>query len=297
MEIICKLNSCSSTYVFFGGTVGLIFGSLITSMSYRIPIILEISWKEQINEFLGSNQKEYTETKSRLETRYCKLSLWTPRSHCPGCGNALLAYQLIPVVSYLILRGRCGHCNDKINIRYPLIEILTSLLSAYIFYHYKLTLEALAFFSFIFFSLTLSLIDIENKILPNMLVFPLLWLGILFNISGQITSLEEAVLGVIFGYIFLWTIARVYKLFSGKDGIGQGDIKLLAALGGWVGLSLLPFLIILAASGGIIGGLIVKLTQSIKSPSIAFGPYLCASGLIVTMYDKSIYNLLQKISP
>ena len=289
-ELLNKLPSITILFVFFAGTI---IGSFLNVVVYRLPLMLQESWSEYAADALrNSGFMHYAGIISRDNNINKNLTLAYPRSHCPTCKRTLKSYHLLPVVSFIALKGKCQFCESPINFRYPAIEFICGVLTSYVIYRYQFTWMTVGCCFFIWILICLSFIDIEKKILPDFLTILLLWSGIIFNLNAMFVSLEESVIGAIFGYLFLWAIATIFKLVTRKDGMGQGDVKLFAALGAWVGWSSLPILLVLASCAGIFGGCIQILRKSTKTRSIAFGPYLASAGFIALLWGNEIKNLI-----
>lgn len=243
--------------------IGLCVGSFLNVVVHRLPKILEAQWQNK-------PLKNYTLSK--------------PSSHCPNCKHSIAAWQNIPVMSYLVLRGKCKHCNIHIPIRYMLLELSTGLLSGFIAYHLGVTWLCIAALLFTWTLIALIIIDLEHQILPDNITLPLLWLGLSFNLFGIITSLHSAVIGAIIGYLSLWCVVHLYRLITGKLAMGYGDFKLLAAIGAWCGWQVLPLVIIGSSILGTVVGLSYLLsTRQKTSTPIAFGPYLAIMGWLALM--------------
>ena len=289
-ELLNKLPFFTFLFAFLVGTI---IGSFLNVVVYRLPLMLQKSWSEYAADSLrNSGFMYYARIISQDNDIHRKLSLAYPRSHCPTCKRTLKSYHLLPLLSFIALKGKCEFCNSAINVRYPAIEFICGVLTSYVIYRYQFTWMAVGCCFFIWILICLSFIDMEKKILPDFLTLMLLWSGIIFNLNTMFVSVEESVIGAIFGYLFLGAIATIFKLVSGKDGMGQGDVKLFAALGAWVGWSSLPILLVLASCAGILGGCIQILRKSTKTRSIAFGPYLASAGFVALVWGNEIKNLI-----
>lgn len=257
---------------------GLMVGSFLNVVIYRLPEMMKRSWLKQCAELHGKT----IESDSAF-------NLITPRSTCPHCGHRIAVWENIPVISYLLLRGRCSQCSARISLQYPAVEAVTAILSGYTAWHYGFEWTTLVVLCFIWALIALAVIDLNTQLLPDDITMPLLWMGLLFNSNTGFTDLQSAVIGAIAGYTSLWLIYWCFKLFTGKEGMGYGDFKLLAAIGAWLGWTMLP-LVILSSSlvGAIVGiGLIIaaKLNKNIPIP---FGPYLVGGGLIALFWGEKI---------
>lgn len=255
-------------------------GSLLNVIIYRLPIMLEIEWKQQYNDLIGIKNDDQQ-----------SINLFFPRSFCPSCKTTVKAWQNIPILSYLFLRGRCYQCNAPISIRYPLIELVTMLLSLYAAWHFGFTVQLIFALIAIWILICLIFIDLDHQILPDSLTLSLLWIGLIANTEYLFSPLPQAVLSAAGAYIGLWIFIKIFYLFTGKIGMGNGDFKLFAAFGAWFGWIFLPLILLLASiSGTIIGLLYLRLQNKSKDTTIPFGPFLCISGLISLFWGHSIVN-------
>lgn len=261
------------------GVLGLVVGSFLNVVIHRLPKMMARQWERECAEFVG---EEFRGEKPHETKPY---SLAFPGSHCPSCGAEITALQNIPVLSYLYLRGRCAHCGIAISIRYPLIELLTAAIWILCGLSFGVSNALAAAMLLTGVLLALTAIDLDHQLLPDSLTLPLLWVGLLINIDATFVSLESAVLGAVFGYLCLWSVYWLFKIITGKEGMGYGDFKLLAALGAWFGLSALPTIVLLSSLvGAVIGiALIVTGRQSRETP-MPFGPFLAGAGLIHLFY-------------
>ena len=261
--------------------IGLFFGSFLNVVIHRLPKMMEREWMEQAAEMRGEPAPEAE-----------RFNLAAPRSRCPHCGHLITALENIPVVSYLVLRGRCGHCSAPISRRYPLVELLTAALSGYVAWHFGYGLAAAGALCFVWAMIALTFIDLDTQLLPDDITLPLLWLGLLFNLGDTFTSLPEAVVGAMAGYLALWSIFWLFKLTTGKEGMGYGDFKLLAAIGAWLGWQTLPLTILLSSVvGAIVGISLIAFARHGRNTPIPFGPYLAAAGVIAMLWGDTINRL------
>jgi leader peptidase (prepilin peptidase)/N-methyltransferase len=218
-----------------------------------------------------------------------RYNLTVPRSACPQCGHQITALENIPVVSYLALRGKCSQCKTPISPRYPLVELMTGALSAFLVWHFGSGLAGMAALLFTWLLIALTFIDADTKLLPDDLTLLLLWCGLLVNLNGTFVPLQDAVIGAAAGYLALWTVYWAFKLATGKEGMGYGDFKLLAALGAWMGWTMLPLIILLSSLvGAVVGITMIVVSKRGRDNPIPFGPYLAAAGLIALIYGKPI---------
>jgi len=257
---------------------GLIVGSFLNVVIHRLPRMLERKWRAECAELAGTPLAPAE-----------KYDLVAPRSACPKCGNRIAAFHNIPLVSYLVLLGRCAKCREPISPRYPVVEAISGVLAGYIAWRYGLSAAMLGALLFAWAMIALAFIDLDTFYLPDSITLPLLWAGLLFNAGGVFTDLRSAVIGAAAGYLVLWAVYWAFKFATGKEGMGYGDFKLLAAIGAWIGWKLLP-LTILASSlvGAVVGiGMIVFAKHAREKP-IPFGPYLAAAGLIAMFWGERI---------
>ena len=261
--------------------VGLCIGSFLNVVIHRLPRMLERGWQEQCAELRGEAPAP--------APRY---NLMVPRSACPKCGHLITAAENIPVVSWLALRGKCSACGVEISARYPLVELLGGLLAAGAIYRFGPTWQGVAACAFLWTLLALTFIDFDTQLLPDDLTLPLLWGGLLANLYGLFAPLHEAVIGAIAGYLTLWTIYWLFKIIRGKEGMGYGDFKLLAALGAWLGWKTLP-LIVLGSSvvGAFIGISLVVFKGRDHNIPLAFGPYLAIAGMIALFFGPALVKI------
>lgn len=262
------------------GVLGLCVGSFLNVVIHRLPKMMEQEWHGQCAELRGETLPPAAEP----------LSLAKPRSRCPDCGHQITAIENIPIISYLlILRGKCSGCKAPISPRYPIIEALTGLLSAYVAWHFGPTLQAVGALALIWSLIALAAIDLDTQLLPDSITLPLLWLGLGFNLWATYTDLSSAVVGAMLGYLALWSVFWLFKLATGKEGMGYGDFKLLAALGAWLGWSMLPAIILLSSVvGAAVGITLIVAARHGRNVPIPFGPYLAAAGGIALFWGESI---------
>lgn len=262
-----------------GGLLGLCVGSFLNVVIYRLPKIMEQDWQLQCAELRGETPSTAT-----------PFNLARPRSRCPHCGHSISALENIPLLSYLlILRGKCSACGARISLRYPLVETLTGALSAYAVWHFGPGITAVGAMLLIWALIALTFIDLDTQLLPDSITLPLLWLGLAFNLESTYTDLPSAVIGAMAGYLALWSVFWLFKLATGKEGMGYGDFKLLAALGAWLGWQMLPAIILLSSVVGALAGiLLIILARHGRNVPIPFGPYLAAAGLIALFWGKTL---------
>ncbi|MGE3319471.1 MAG: A24 family peptidase [Candidatus Berkiella sp.] len=272
------------------GLFGLIIGSFLNVVIVRLPRMLHQAWSAQCNDYMQQKSPQTEVTKP--------YNLVFPRSHCPKCNHLIGALENIPVLSFLFLKGKCRHCQAPISCRYPLIEILTATLSIVVVYHFGITWQTVAALLFTWSLLVLTIIDLEEQLLPDDITLPLLWIGLLINTQGLFTSLESAVFGAIAGYLFLWSVYWLFKLFTGKEGMGYGDFKLLAMLGAWLGVKALPVIVLLSSVVGLIVGLsLIALKRLTRGQPIPFGPYLAMAGWLSLLWGDKLTHLYSYMIP
>jgi len=260
-------------------SLGLVVGSFLNVVIYRLPLMMETRWRKDCCELLEVPQ----------EKEAPRLTLATPNSHCPHCGSAIKPWQNIPVLSYLLLRGKCAVCGVGISLRYPTIELVTGLLTLSLAWYFALSPALLGAVIFTWALVTLTMIDVDHKLLPDDITLPLLWLGLLFNIGGTYVNLTDAVIGAMAGYLILWSVYWLFKLTTGKEGMGYGDFKLLAALGAWLGWQALPLIILLSSLVGALCGIaLILLKGRGREVPIPFGPYLAVAGWIAMIWGDEI---------
>ncbi len=259
--------------------IGLLVGSFLNVVIYRLPIMMQREWRHDCLEFLKQPAEQTPE----------RLNLLLPRSRCGHCGHQITALENIPVVSYLFLGGRCSSCKTPISAQYPLVELFTGVISLTIAIHFGVTLQALLALFFSWSLIAASGIDIGHKLLPDSITLPLMWVGILVSFFDVFVTLEDSVIGAMAGYLSLWSVYIIFKIITGKEGMGHGDFKLLAMLGAWLGWEML-FIIILTSSivGAVVGVSMIMLKRLTRGTQIPFGPYLAAAGWFSLLYGEEL---------
>ena len=261
---------------------GLMVGSFLNVVIHRLPKIMEREWHNNCLDLQGQKIPELAQ-----------YTLAKPRSACPNCGHKITALENIPVISYLFLKGRCSSCHANISIRYPLIEALTGMLIGLVSWKFGYTSTTLFAWVFCFALVSLTFIDFDTQLLPDDITLPLLWLGLLFNLNNGFTTLNAAVIGAIAGYMILWSIYWAFKLATGKEGMGYGDFKLLAAIGAWFGWQLLPAVILLSSVlGAIIGISLIIFTKQGRETPMPFGPFLAIGGIAALFLGPQLASYL-----
>ncbi len=273
------------------GLFGMLFGSFLNVVIYRLPIMLQARWKAECRSLLADAPDA-----AAAPPPPASFNLVFPNSHCPHCDSPIRAWQNIPVVSYVLLRGRCHHCRHPIGWRYPAVEILTGLAVAACVAHFGLGAQALAAAVFSCVLIALTVIDLDHQLLPDNLTLPLLWLGLALNSAGLFTDLPSAVWGAIAGYLTLWGVYWLFRLVTGKEGMGYGDFKLLAALGAWMGVSHVPLIILLStATGSILAGLWLLAKHRSGNTTIPFGPFLAIAGWIALLQGDALIGWYRQL--
>ncbi len=281
-DIVITLQS--SPWLFYSSVIfiGLSVGSFLNVVAYRLPKMMERDWKRECHEFL---ELEPPQTEEDLK----KFNLATPASACPHCGHKLRAWENIPVISYLFLKAKCSSCGSKISMQYPAVELITAIASLLAAYTFGVTIQTVAALFLTWVLITLTLIDLKTQLLPDSITLPLLWLGILLSFFDVFTDLTSSVVGAMAGYLILWSVYQLFKLLTGKEGMGFGDFKLLAALGAWIGYSYLPQIILVSSVVGSVFGISMLIIGKTKQQQpIPFGPYLAVAGWIALLWGEAI---------
>jgi leader peptidase (prepilin peptidase) / N-methyltransferase len=290
MSVIALLAGSPALFIGTCLVFGLVVGSFLNVVIYRLPIMLDRQWRAQCADILG---EAAVETVAGVPEKF---NLVVPRSACPSCKAPIPAAHNIPVLSWLLLRGRCAHCGTAISARYPVVEALTGLLSALIAWKFGFGWPAAAALLLTWFLIALTCIDLDTQLLPDSLTLPLLWIGLTSSLwashaggAAVPVDLRSSVIGAIAGYVSLWSVYHLFRLLTGKEGMGYGDFKLFAALGAWLGWQmLLPIILIAAAAGVIVGIAVLSIRGQHRSTPIAFGPFLAASGWLMLMVGQAL---------
>ncbi len=278
MNIFDFLASNPLAFVFCATVIGLLIGSFLNVVVYRLPIMMQRDWQAQAREVLELPGVERE-----------RFDLLLPDSSCPHCGHRIRPWENIPLLSWLALRGRCSGCQAPISKRYPLVELACGVLSGYVAWHFGFGWQAGAALLLSWGLLAMSLIDADHQLLPDALVLPLLWLGLIVNQSGLFASPADAFWGAVAGYLSLWSVYWLFKLVTGKEGMGYGDFKLLAMLGAWGGWQILPLTILLSSLvGAVLGIVILRLRRAGSATPLPFGPYLAIAGWIALLWGDEI---------
>lgn len=276
--------------------VSLMVGSFLNVVIHRLPIMMERAWRDGMEEYAASatdvvaGDERATES-SAITNDPDVFNLAVPRSRCPSCGQEITAWQNVPVISYLLLGGKCANCRTPISIRYPIVEFVTMILSLVVAWTFGPSAEAVLGILVTWFFVSMTMIDIDHQLLPDSLTLPLMWIGLLAALIPVFTDLRSAVIGAAAGYLVLWTVYQLFRIITGKEGMGYGDFKLLAAIGALLGWQSLPIVILLSSLvGAIVGLVIIAVTGRDKNIPIPFGPYLAAAGWIAMLWGNSLSN-------
>lgn len=258
--------------------LGLFVGSFLNVVIHRLPVMMEREWHAEAAALRGETPAESP-----------RFNLATPRSRCPHCGHQIGALENIPVISYVLQGGRCRHCSASIGMRYPLVEVLCAALSGFTAAHFGFGLAGIGALVFLWALIALCFIDLDTQLLPDSITLPLVWCGLLFNLAGTFTDISSAVVGAAAGYLTLWSVFWLFKLTTGKEGMGYGDFKLLAAIGAWLGWQVLPLTILMSSLVGAAVGIALILFRShARENPIPFGPYLAAAGLLSLYWGSAL---------
>lgn len=261
--------------------LGLFVGSFLNVVIHRLPLMMERQW-----------QLEAAEIRQESMPALPRLNLAVPRSRCPHCGHEISAIENIPLLSYLFLRGRCRQCKASISIRYPFVEALTSILSALVAWKFGASEYTACALIFLWALIALAFIDLDTQFLPDDITLPLVWLGLFFNLVADSIPLEEALIGAMSGYLSLWVVYWAFKLITGKEGMGYGDFKLLAAIGAFLGWKILPVVILLSSAvGAVIGIGMIVLAKHARETPIPFGPYLATAGILALFFGPALNTI------
>ena len=287
MTLLSLLQSNSALLLSVCFIVGLIVGSFLNVVVYRLPLMMETTWRRECREFLKLDQEE-----SKDPVTPKPFNLMVPRSACPACGTMIKTWQNIPVISWLLLRGKCGSCKHPISAEYPIVELLTGILSLAVAMKFGASVPLIFALLFTWALITLALIDFHTTLLPDSITLPLMWLGLVISLVPVFVSPADAIVGAAAGYMVLWLVFQTFKLITGKEGMGFGDFKLLAALGAWLGWTKLPIIILLSSlTGAIIGIMMMLVFKHQRSQPIPFGPYLAIAGWIALMWGDQIVSM------
>jgi len=281
-ELIALIQQNSTIYIIVASLLGLLVGSFLNVVIHRLPIMIEMDWREQCASLSGNDKT----------VKAKKYNLISPRSACPHCQKEIAASHNIPIISFLMLGGRCKECKASISWRYPAVESMSALLVGLAAYKFGLSLNTLAASAFVLALLSLTFIDLDTQLLPDDITLPLLWLGLLFNLNGGFTDIQSAIIGAAAGYLVLWSVYWLFKFITGKEGMGYGDFKMLAAIGAWFGWMMLPTVILLSSiAGSIIGIGLMAFAKKGRNTAIPFGPYLALGGIAALFWGNQLSHL------
>lgn len=281
MSFISILQDSPAFFISFVTTIGLMMGSFLNVVIYRLPEIMKRNWLQHCAEL----RDEAVESQPTF-------NLITPRSTCVHCGHKITALENIPIISYLALRGRCSQCRAHISLRYPAIEAITAFMSGFVAWHFGFSFITITALIFVWALITLAVIDLNTQLLPDDITLPLLWMGLLVNMNTSYTDIHSAIIGAVVGYLFLWLIYWGFKLITGKEGMGYGDFKLLSAIGAWLGWSMLPLVILLSSLVGATVGIGLILAARLKKNiPIPFGPYLVGGAFIALFWGEKLNHV------
>lgn len=293
MELIAVFQQTPALAIVAGFLFSLLVGSFLNVVIHRVPLMLERQWAEQAAEFTSATPDQLVPAASvGVDGKYQRFNLITPRSRCPHCGHQITALENIPILSWMVLRGKCAQCKAPISARYPSVELLTGLMGAIAIAFFGATWAGLGALILTWMLIALTFIDFDTQLLPDDMTLPLLWIGLIFNLGGVFAPIKDAVIGAILGYMLLWSIYWLFKLITGKEGMGYGDFKLLAALGAWFGWQQIPAIILLSSVvGAAVGITLMVAAKRGKEIPIPFGPYLAGAGFLTLYFSKPLGQL------
>jgi len=294
------MNHFTLIYLSLIGLLGLMIGSFLNVVIHRLPVMMQRDWLSQCKEFLSENCQitlASSQSSKPILDQPQPYNLALPASHCPICKYKIGLLDNIPILSYLLLKGKCRNCQAKISLRYPLIELLTAILSVITAIHFGKEIVVIPALILTWSLIALAWIDIDEQILPDDITLPLLWAGLLLNIQGYFCPLPQAILGAAIGYLSLWSLYWAFKLITGKEGMGYGDFKLMAMLGAWMGLnSLLPIMLFSSLVGAVVGITLIALKKQERDNPIPFGPFIAAAGWITFIWGNDIIQAYLQFS-
>lgn len=268
-------------FIIFSLVLGMMVGSFLNVVIYRLPVMLEKEWHLQCNELLEIQAAEKPDTET--------FNLVLPASRCPKCGHKIRAYENIPLISYIVLGGKCASCRTPITFRYPAIETISGMLCVAVAINFGFSWEAMWAMILTWSLIALTMIDYDHQLLPDNITMPFLWLGLIISMFGVFTDTESSIIGAVMGYLSLWLVYQGFKLATGKEGMGFGDFKLLAMLGAWLGWQMIPAIILMSSVVGVIVGVsLILFKRHDKNQPIPFGPYLAVAGWICLIWGDSL---------
>lgn len=292
MQLIQLLQDNMGVALIVFTVLGLCVGSFINVVIHRIPLMMHYAWRQECSQFLANQTDmpaEHASALTHVVANDVPITLSTPASRCPHCAHKIKWYENIPLISWMLLRGRCSDCKASIGVRYPIVELVTALLSGLVIYHFGVNATGLSALVLVWTLIALTGIDFDTQLLPDRLTFPLAGLGLAVNSQGWFVTPTQSIWGLLLGFLSLWVVVKVFWLITKKHGMGQGDFKLLAVLGAWLGPMMLPLIILLSSLLGSIVGIILMKTQGESKP-FAFGPYIAIAGIIALLYGSDIVN-------
>ena len=294
MDLLHLLQTNNVFFLTVVGVVSLMIGSFLNVVIHRLPIMMERTWRQQCEDFLSEDRADDKPAATKTKEKY---NLIVPGSKCPHCGHHIGPLENIPVISYLILKGKCSSCGQRISIRYPIIEAVTAILSVIVAWQFGFSWQTISGLALTWALIALTMIDFDKQLLPDDITLPFLWIGLLLAMFGIFTDTHSSIIGAVAGYLSLWSFYWAFKFLTGKEGMGYGDFKLLAALGAWFGWQMLPVIILLSSFVGAVVGisLIVFLGRDRNIP-IPFGPYIATAGWIAMLWGQDITDTYLRIA-
>lgn len=292
MQFIQLLQENMTLALVVFALLGLCVGSFLNVVIHRTPLMMLAAWRQECSQFMAEQADmppEHTQPLANIVAADPSITLSTPASRCPLCAHKIKWYENIPLISWLILRGRCSDCKAAIGLRYPIVELVTALLSMLVIYQFGVSAAGLSALILVWALVALTGIDFDTQLLPDRLTFPLAGLGLAVNSQGWFVSPTQSIWGLLLGFLSLWVVVKIFYLITKKHGMGQGDFKLLAVLGAWLGPTMLPLIILLSSLLGSIVGIILMKKQGESRP-FAFGPYIAIAGIIALLYGPDIVN-------
>ncbi|MBP2279599.1 leader peptidase (prepilin peptidase)/N-methyltransferase [Psychrobacter sp. PL19] len=292
MQFVQLLQENLTLALIVFAVLGLCVGSFLNVVIHRIPLMMVYGWRQECSQFLSQQvdiNPEHAAGLTHMVANDLPLTLSTPASRCPHCAHKIKWYENIPLISWMVLRGRCSDCKVAIGLRYPIVELITALLSVLIIYQFGVSATGLSALILVWTLIALTGIDFDTQLLPDRLTFPLAGLGLAVNSQGWFVSPTQSIWGLLLGFLSLWIVVKVFYLITKKQGMGQGDFKLLAVMGAWLGPLMLPLIILLSSLLGSIVGIILMKKQGESKP-FAFGPYIAIAGIIALLYGSDIIN-------
>jgi len=294
MELLNLLQSNNAFFLTVIGVLGLMIGSFLNVVIHRLPIMMERSWRQQCVDFLAEDKVDEQPTPAKPKEKY---NLVIPGSKCPHCGHQIGPLENIPVVSYLLLKGKCSSCGQRISARYPIVEAVTGVLSVIVAWQFGFGWQTVAGLALTWALIALTMIDFDKQLLPDDITLPLVWIGLFLAMAGVFTDTQSSIIGAAAGYLSLWSFYWIFKLLTGKEGMGYGDFKLLAALGAWFGWQMLPVIILLSSLvGAVVGISSILFLGRDKNIPIPFGPYIAAAGWIAMLWGHDITTAYLRFS-